>query len=136
VALKARGCLRAVGEVATVGRVARRLVRAWVRARQALGFAARDPDEEDVAVRRGGLDTVCVARKRQLLRVGREVVVRRVAQGERRRVEVAGREVALRASARRDDEDVRSLVALPLSPVSVELARGDVRLDLGCFGLL
>src|SRR5437764_10612979 len=90
------GCgLRAVSEVATVGRVARRLVRAGVAGGQALRFAARDVDDEDVAVRRGGFNLVRVARERKLLRDGRAVVVGRVAEREGRRAEVAGREVAL-----------------------------------------
>ena len=136
VALEARSRLRAVGEVATVGRVARRLVRAAVAARETNRLAASDRHEEDIRVRRGGFDCVRVACEGEFFRVGREGVVYGVAQRERRRVEVAGREVARRAARRRDDEDVRALVALPLSPVPVEQARGDVRLRLARRGLL
>jgi hypothetical protein len=49
-ALEACGGLRAIGDVATVGRVERRLIRTLVVAGDALRLAARDGHDEDVTV--------------------------------------------------------------------------------------
>ena len=66
----------------------------------------------------------------QLLPVRRKVILQTAAELERRRVELAGREIADLAGGHFGQQDMRALAVLPIGPVAIEQAIGHVGLQL------
>jgi len=108
-----------VRQVTPVRRVARLLVQGRVR-REAFGIAAGQGDAVQVEVRaqrrlrRGDADIA------QLGALGGEVEVVPAGQGDRRRVEVAGGQIAHRAAGQLHMEDMVAGVAEPVVPLPVQ----------------
>ena len=99
--------LRPITDVLAVGRILRAAVVARIGRRDVSrpSRRAREREQPQIVVGRGGGLRIVVRDEAQLRAVGREVVLQRSAELERRRVEVAGRQVptapAGRASARK-----------------------------------
>ena len=131
--LVSRARLRAPCDPPPVGRVHRTRVAALPRGdapRRSTGHRY----EEDVAVR-GDLRMIGgVLRVRELLAVGRDVEFVAAADGERRRIERARRQIARGASIERHVQDVRARRLLPRFPMAKEEVGNDARFGRPLFG--
>src|SRR5208283_228006 len=101
VALVSRTLLGAVGDVLAIGRVERSRVAGGIVGGDVLcldrsGRSSIHRDDPEIVVGGGGFDLVVIRGVANLLPVGREGVVILPAQRERRRIVVAGREIARR----------------------------------------
>ena len=127
IALVSGAELGAVGDVLAVGRILRRGVGARID-RHLDGRSARDRDHVEVGVGAGGGSLIRIPGVADLRSVGRDGVIVRTAERERRNVAIARRQVLRRGAGGRRHHQMRAALALPAIPAAVEQRRVDPRL--------
>jgi hypothetical protein len=138
IGLEAWAMLRAVGDEPAVGRVRRPAIGRGVRRDLArLRGRIGQVDQEQVAVGADRLDRVGLLCERQFLRVGRERVVVRTSERERRHVGITWGDVARRGGTiGRHQEEVAEAAFLPRHPVAEHQAVEHAPLALPALELL
>ncbi len=104
-----------------------------------MGTALGSPVERDgieIGIGAGGGHFVGIAGEAELFAVGGDSVIFRAAEGERRHVAIAGREIPRVSAVDWHDEHVAAARTLPGGPVTVEEVGDETRFDGIVFGVI